>query len=41
MRLASAHPDVASLRRYLVEWRFMRREAGIYRAPAAQEWPPA
>ena len=29
-RLAVHHPDVASLRRYLVEWHYMRREAGIY-----------
>jgi DNA-binding transcriptional ArsR family regulator len=30
-RLAAFHPDVASLRRYLVEHRLMTREAGIYR----------
>jgi hypothetical protein len=29
-RLAVHHPDVASLRRYLLEWRYMRREAGGY-----------
>ena len=31
MRLALLHPDVAALRRYLVDGRLMRREAGIYR----------
>jgi hypothetical protein len=31
MRLALLHPDVAALRRYLVDGRFMTREAGIYR----------
>ena len=40
-RLAVYHPDVASLRRYLVEWRFMRREAGIYELLPHSEWPPA
>jgi DNA-binding transcriptional ArsR family regulator len=30
-RLALFHPDVAALRRYLVESRLMRREAGVYR----------
>jgi hypothetical protein len=30
-RLALWHPDVAALRRYLVEGRLMTREAGIYR----------
>jgi hypothetical protein len=30
-RLALFHPDVASLRRYLVEYGLMTREAGVYR----------
>jgi len=38
-RLAVIHPDVASLRRYLVEWHFMRREAGIYELLPPSEWP--
>jgi DNA-binding transcriptional ArsR family regulator len=40
-RLAVHHPDVASLRRYLIEWRFMRREAGIYELLPREVWPPA
>jgi len=37
MRLALRHPDVAALRRYLVEAGLMTRSAGVYRrtAPAA------
>jgi hypothetical protein len=31
MRLALLHPDVAALRRYLVDGRLMTRAAGIYR----------
>ena len=31
MRLALLHPDVAALRRYLVDGRLMTREDGIYR----------
>ena len=31
MRLALLHPDVAALRRYLVDGRLMSREGGIYR----------
>jgi len=31
MRLALLHPDVAALRRYLVDGRLMTRESGIYR----------
>jgi len=31
MRLALLHPDVAALRRYLVDGKLMTREAGIYR----------
>jgi hypothetical protein len=30
-RLALLHPDVAALRRYLVDGRLMTREGGIYR----------
>ncbi len=30
-RLALFHPDVAALRRYLVEFRLMTRDAGEYR----------
>ena len=30
-RLALFHPDVAALRRYLVDFRFMTRESGEYR----------
>ena len=30
-RLALFHPDVASLRRYLVDERYVRRDAGLYR----------
>jgi hypothetical protein len=41
MRLALLHPDVAALRRYLVDGRLMTREAGIYRRarPMAAESP--
>ena len=35
MRLALLHPDVAALRRYLVDGRFMTRAGGIYR----RAWP--
>lgn len=31
MRLALLHPDVAALRRYLVDGRLMTRSAGVYR----------
>jgi DNA-binding transcriptional ArsR family regulator len=40
-RLAVHHPDVASLRRYLIEWRYMRREAGVYELLPREAWPPA
>ena len=33
-RLALLHPDVAALRRYLVDGRLMSRDAGIYRRVA-------
>jgi hypothetical protein len=31
MRLALLHPDAAALRRYLIDGRWMTRDAGIYR----------
>jgi len=37
MRLALLHPDVAALRRYLVDGGLMTREAGLYRRAV----PPA
>jgi len=39
MRLALLHPDVAALRRYLVDGGLMTREGGVYRraAPMAPE----
>jgi len=39
MRLALLHPDVAALRRYLVDGGLMTREGGVYRraAPIAPE----
>jgi DNA-binding transcriptional ArsR family regulator len=40
MILALRHPDVASLRRYLVDERFMTRGGGVYRLLAPTEWPP-
>jgi hypothetical protein len=39
MRLALRHPDVASLRRYLVDEGFMSRASGVYRLRPAQDWP--
>jgi ArsR family transcriptional regulator, arsenate/arsenite/antimonite-responsive transcriptional repressor len=39
LRLALRHPDVASLRRYLVDDGFMERGAGIYRLLPAEHWP--
>jgi hypothetical protein len=38
--LALRHPDVASLRRYLVDEGFMTRAAGIYRLLPPDAWPP-
>jgi hypothetical protein len=40
-RLALLHPDVAALRRYLVDGGLMTREAGVYRrsAPSAVDRP--
>jgi hypothetical protein len=40
MRLALLHPDVAALRRYLVDDRLMTREAGIYRRARPPEASP-
>jgi hypothetical protein len=34
MRLALVHPDVAALRRYLVDARLMSRSNGVYRREA-------
>jgi hypothetical protein len=46
-RLALIHPDVASLRRYLVDGGLMKRDRGVYRrdapidpvAPRPDPWP--
>lgn len=38
-RLALVHPDVAALRRFLVDNRFMSRAAGIYRLRPRNDWP--
>ena len=40
-RLALLHPDVAALRRHLVDGRWMTREAGVYRRarPDERPWP--
>jgi DNA-binding transcriptional ArsR family regulator len=38
-RLALVHPDVAALRRYLVDNHFMSRAAGIYRLRPRNDWP--
>ncbi len=40
MRLALRHPDVASLRRYLVDEGFMSRSSSIYSLRPPAEWPP-
>jgi hypothetical protein len=37
LRLALRHPDVASLRRYLVDAGLVERAAGIYRLTASGE----
>ena len=39
MRLALLYPDVAALRRYLVDGNLMTREAGIYRRVRPMEVP--
>jgi hypothetical protein len=38
-RLALLHPDVASLRRYLVDFKFMSRDHGQYRLNPTNAWP--
>jgi len=38
-RLALLHPDVASLRRYLVDFHFMSRDHGRYRLNPTNAWP--
>ncbi|HEY7940996.1 MAG TPA: metalloregulator ArsR/SmtB family transcription factor [Candidatus Limnocylindrales bacterium] len=38
-RLGLVHPDVASLRRYLVDLHFMSRTKGVYRLEPATAWP--
>ena len=38
-RLAVLHPDVASLRRYLIDLGFMSRTAGVYELLPAEGWP--
>ena len=38
-RLGALHPDVASLRRHLVDAHFLARSAGVYRVRPAAEWP--
>jgi ArsR family transcriptional regulator, arsenate/arsenite/antimonite-responsive transcriptional repressor len=40
MRLALRHPDVASLRRYLVDEGFMSRASGVYLLRPTEDWPP-
>lgn len=37
--LALRHPDVASLRRHLVDEGFMQRDAGVYRLREQADWP--
>src|SRR4029079_12832350 len=41
MRLALLHPDVAALRRYLVDGGWMTRDAGIYRRAEPRSGEPA
>ena len=38
-RLAILHPDVASLRRYLIDLGFMSRTAGVYELLPVEGWP--
>ncbi len=37
--LALVHPDVAALRRYLVDHRFAERAGGVYRRRPVEDWP--
>ena len=39
MILALRHPDVASLRRSMIDHGIMRRDAGIYQLLPRSEWP--
>jgi DNA-binding transcriptional ArsR family regulator len=39
MRLALRHPDVASLRRYLVDAHFVSRQGGTYLLRPREDWP--
>lgn len=39
MRLALRHRDVAALRRYLVEGRYVSRAGGVYRLRPEADWP--
>jgi DNA-binding transcriptional ArsR family regulator len=39
MRLALRHPDVAALRRYLVENGYLERPGGVYRLLPEDRWP--
>ena len=39
MLLALRHPDVAALRRYLVDEHFMARKQGVYKLRPRSEWP--
>jgi hypothetical protein len=39
MRLALRHRDVAALRRYLVEERYLSRADGVYRRRPEADWP--
>ena len=39
MRLALRHRDVAALRRYLVEGRYLSRAGGVYRLRPEADWP--
>ena len=41
MRLALLHPDVAALRRYLVDGHWMTRDAGIYRRARPRDEAPS
>ncbi len=38
-RLALRHRDVAALRRYLVDGRYLARQKGIYRRTPMVDWP--
>ncbi|MEO7119132.1 MAG: metalloregulator ArsR/SmtB family transcription factor [Candidatus Limnocylindrales bacterium] len=40
MIFALRHPDVASLRRSMIDFHFMRRDGGVYRLRPVADWPP-